>query len=86
MRAAFCTVLILLGLLTASYAGDDAAQQDQRWKKIKIPQLELNGYTARFGVDEQQTWQTPDPSGRSDFRQDSSQPVFGLTFSRPLKY
>jgi hypothetical protein len=85
MRAAFCTLAILFGLVTASYAGDNDAQQDQRWKKIEIPQLDLNGYTARFGIDERQNWQPPDPSGRSDFRQDSSDPVFGLTFSRPLK-
>lgn len=45
----------------------------------------MNGYTAKFGIDEQHTWQTPDPGGRSDFRQDKDQPVFGLTFSRPLK-
>lgn len=85
MRAAFFTLVILLGLVTAFIAGDDHSQQDQRWKKIKIPQLELNGYTARFGIDEQRVWQPPDPSGRSDFREDSSEPIFGLIFSRPLK-
>lgn len=85
MRTAICALVILFGLATASYAGDNDAQQDQRWRKIEIPQFNMNGYTAKFGIDEQHTWQTPDPSGRSDFRQDKDQPVFGLTFSRPLK-
>ena len=34
MRAAFCTLAILLGLVPAAYAGDNDAQQDQSVRRI----------------------------------------------------
>ena len=84
MRAALCTIAILFGLTTVGHAGD--ADKPKNQKQIRIPALELNGYSARGGIDETQIWNTPDIYGRRPSWQDSSDRPVGLTISRPLQY
>ena len=84
MRAALCTFAILFGFTTLGYAGDVDKHKTQ--KQIRIPALEQNGYTAKFGIDETQIWDTPDIYGRKPSWQDNSDRPVGLTISRPFQY
>ena len=89
MRAAFCVVVILLGFASAGHAQDSGDKINPRWKKIEIPTIDPNfGMTARFGANESQIWQTPDPSSINQARRswDNDDRTFGLTISRPLPY
>ncbi len=89
MRTAFCVVVILLGFASVSRAQDSGDKINPRWKKIEIPTIDPNfGMTARFGANESQIWQTPDPSSINQARRswDNDDRTFGLTISRPLPY
>lgn len=89
MRAAFCVVVILLGFVSVGHAQDSSDKINPRWKKIEIPTIDPNmGITTRFGANESQIWQTPDPSSINQARRswDQDDRTFGLTISRPLPY
>lgn len=84
MRAALWTFAILFGFTALVHADDVRKSKSQ--KQIRIPALELNGYTARGGIDEKQIWNTPDIYGRAPSWQDNSSRPAGLTISRPIEY
>ncbi len=89
MRVALCVVAVLLGLPSLVYAQDSGDKINPRWKKIEVPTIDPNmGFTARFGANESQIWQTPDPSSLNQARRswDNDDRSFGLTISRPIQY
>jgi hypothetical protein len=50
-------------------AQDSKQKINPRWKAIEIPNIDPNtGITARFGTNESQIWQMPDPSSVSQAR------------------
>ncbi len=85
MRAALCTLVALLGLVHLAYAADADKDKKIVEKKIKIPSLDFNGYSAQFDTDLSRRGDTLDPPGTSQFRNDNAHPYFGLKFSKPLK-
>jgi len=88
MRAALCAVVVLFGFTSLGYAQDSQKSKvNPRWKPIEIPQIEASGFTARFGADQSNLWQTPDPSSLGQARRSwNDEPAFGLTISRPIQY
>jgi hypothetical protein len=86
MRIALCVVAVLLGFASAGYAQDSNDGVNPRWKKIEIPTIDPNaGFTARFGADQSNIWQTPDPTSLGQARRSwNDEPAFGLKISRPL--
>jgi hypothetical protein len=89
MRIALCVVAVLLGFVCLGHAQDTKQKINPRWKTIEIPLIDPNaGITARFGANESQIWQTPDPSSVSQARRSWNEDdrSFGLTVSRPFQY
>jgi hypothetical protein len=89
MRMAICVLAVLLGFASLGRAQDSNQKINPRWKKIEIPNIDPNtGITARFGANESQIWQTPDPSSVSQARRSWNEDdrTFGLTISRPFQY
>jgi hypothetical protein len=89
MRTALCVIAVLLGFASFGQAQDSKQKINPRWKAIEIPNIDPNiGITARFGANESQIWQTPDPSSVSQARQSWNEDdrAFDLTVSRPFQY
>ena len=89
MRMALCVIAVLLGFASFGFAQDSGDKINPRWKKIEIPNIDPNaGITTRFGANESQIWQTPDPSSISQARRswNNDDRAFGLTISRPIQY
>lgn len=85
MRAALCTLIALLGMVHLTHAADADKDKKVFEKKIKIPSLDFNGYSAQFNTDLSREPGALDPPGTTQFRSDSVHPYFGLKFSKPLK-
>jgi hypothetical protein len=85
MRAALCTLVALLGMAGASYAGDADKDRKPIEKQIKLPNLDFNGYSAQFDTNLSRRPETYAPPGASQFTNDSAEPYVGLKFSKPLK-
>jgi hypothetical protein len=89
MRMTLCAIAALLGFASLGYGQDSNQKINPRWKKIEIPMIDPSaGITARFGANESQIWQSPDPSSVNQARRSWSDDdrAFGLTISRPLQY
>jgi hypothetical protein len=89
MRVALCVIVVLLGFASLGSAQDSKQKINPRWKKIEIPTIDPNaGFTARFGANESQIWQSPDPSSLGQSRRSWSEDdrAFGLTISRPIQF
>ncbi len=89
MRMALCVIAVLLGFASHGYAQDSNQKINPRWKKIEIPLIDPNaGIITRFGANESDIWQSPDPSSVNQSRRSWSENdrAFGLTISRPIQY
>ena len=89
MRVALCVVAALLGFTSLGYAQNSNNNVNPRWKKIEIPTIDPSaGFTANFGANESQVWQSPDPSSVNQARRSWSNDdrAFGLTISKPIHF
>jgi hypothetical protein len=86
MRAAFCVLAVMLGFASLASAQDDSKDKYKNEKRYRAPQIDFNGFNARFSADQSNIWQTPDPSTQYQSRQDPDAPVVGLTISRPFQF
>ena len=89
MPVALCVIAVLLASVSLGYAQNSNDKVNPRWKKIEVPTIDPNaGYTANFGANESQIWQTPDPSSVNQARRSWSNDdrAFGLTISKPIHF
>jgi hypothetical protein len=89
MRVALCVIAVLFGSASLGYAQESNQKINPRWKKIEIPSIAPDaGIVTRFGANESDIWQSPDPSSINQSRRSWSENdrAFGLTISRPFQY
>jgi hypothetical protein len=89
MRVALCVIAVLFGSASLGYAQDSHQKINPRWKKIEIPSIDPSaGIVARFGANESEIWQSPDPSSLGQARRSwtDNARTFSLTISRPFEY
>ena len=85
MRAIFCTLIAVLCMAGVAYAGDADKDRKPAEKQIKLPSLDINGYSAQFDTGLARRPDNFTPPGTSQYTNDSASPYFGLKFSKPLK-
>ncbi len=86
MRLALCALVALLGLTSIGHSQSANDKTNQRSKKQSEASNLNTDFMARFGANESQIWQLPDPTGTGLILRHwggDDRPA-GLTISRPL--